>query len=266
MKSYRSDAFIEIWNLNHVPFIEKTIPATLDNFTVEGLCWCEGQLYSTGLHGWLVQYDLYALTAKNKWSITGEAGTCLDSHGHHVAVGTEQGYINIFSTCLEGAEFVKFLDKQEGRVVCLKYCKRGEFVIGGSINAIRIWNVQTGHALHRMVLGRAQASKDTVVWCLEVMSDLKVFTGDSRGVLTLWDGRLGAQIESYQSHQADITSICLDDKEDWIYLAGVDPIISTYQKIKFGKFVFALLPFYKMTRECCISDIKFGNLGSTSVS
>ncbi|KAL1517504.1 hypothetical protein ABEB36_001261 [Hypothenemus hampei] len=58
--------------------------------------------------------------------------------------------------------------------------------------------------------------------------------GDSRGVLTLWDGKIGAQIESYQSHHADITAICVDTNECSIYAAGVDPLISNYEKVKVG--------------------------------
>ncbi|XP_066250232.1 U3 small nucleolar RNA-associated protein 4 homolog [Euwallacea similis] len=230
----RADASVEIWNLMHTPFVEKTFPPHFDNFTIEGLAWSNGRLFSVGLHGSLIEFDLYSLTIKGKWSITGEAGTCLDCHQNMLAIGTEQGYINIFRADLDGAVFEKFLDKQEGRLLCLKYSPDGQYVVAGSINAVRIWNVKTGHAIHKMVLGRSESKKDTVVWCLHVFSDLTIFSGDSRGVLTLWDGKLGAQIESYQSHQADITALCVDDKEESVYCAGVDPLISNYEKVKVG--------------------------------
>lgn len=41
-------------------------------------------------------------------------------------------------------------------------------------------------------------------------------------------------MESYQSHKADITALCVDEGEQTIYAAGVDPLISNYQKIKVG--------------------------------
>ncbi|XP_050301623.1 U3 small nucleolar RNA-associated protein 4 homolog [Anthonomus grandis grandis] len=230
----RSNASLEIWNLTHIPFIEKTFPCDLENFTIEGLCWSQNRLFSVGLHGFLVEYDLYSIGFKNKWAVTGEAATCIDAVGDHIAIGTERGYVNIYEVTEEGAEFKKFLDKQEGRILCLKYNKTGEFVVAGSINAIRIWNVKSGHAIHKMVLGRSEAKKDTIVWCLEVLNDFTIFSGDSRGVVTLWDGKLGAQIESYQSHKADITAICLDENEESMYSAGVDPLISNYQKVKVG--------------------------------
>ncbi|CAG9769857.1 unnamed protein product [Ceutorhynchus assimilis] len=230
----RSDASIEIWNLSNLPFIDRTIASNLENFSVEGLSWCDNRLFSVGLHGWLVEYDLFRLNVKNKWAVTGEAATCLDAIKPHLAVGTEQGYINIFSLNEDEVRFEKFLDKQEGRIICLKYSSQGDFVAAGSINAIRIWNVKTGHAIHKMVLGQSETKKNTIVWCLEVLDDFSIFSGDSRGILTLWDGKLGAQIESYQSHKADIIAICLDEKKESIYCAGVDPTIANFEKVKVG--------------------------------
>lgn len=80
-------------------------------------------------------------------------------------------------------------------------------------------------------------NKPTIVWCLEITDDFTVITGDSRGKLTLWDGNVGSQVESYQSHKADILAISLADDENSLYCAGVDPTIVNYQKINIkGKY------------------------------
>lgn len=233
----RSDASIEIWNLSNVPYIERTIPPDLENFSIEGLCWLDNRLFSIGLHGFLVEYDLYQLLVKDKWVVTGEAATCLDifKQNLQIAVGTEQGYINIFRITDSGAEFEKFLDKQEGRIVCIKFNTTGEFLVTGSLNAVRIWNINSGHAIHKMQIGRSEANRDTIVWCLEVMADFTIFSGDSRGILTLWDGKVGAQVENYQPHKADITALCISESEDSVYCAGVDPLITNYEKVKVGQ-------------------------------
>ncbi|XP_048523334.1 U3 small nucleolar RNA-associated protein 4 homolog [Dendroctonus ponderosae] len=230
----RSDASIEIWNLNHTPFMEKSFTSNLDNYSVEGLTWCSRRLFSTGHHGWLVELDLFTLTMKDKWSITGEAGTCLDSRNSQIVVGTEQGYLNIFQVTGTDTQFEKFLDKQEGRIVCVKLNPTGEFVVAGSLNAIRIWSVKTGHALHKMVLSRAEANKNTIVWCLEVLSDFTIVSGDSRGVVTFWDGKLGAQLESYHSQNSDIRAICINENEDSLYCSGINQLICNYEKVKVG--------------------------------
>lgn len=65
----------------------------------------------------------------------------------------------------------------------------------GSIDTIRVWNVETGHATSRMLASRR--GKETIVWCLAVLSDNIVVSGDSHGKLTFWDRTLGEQVNYY---------------------------------------------------------------------
>ncbi|CAH0547966.1 unnamed protein product [Brassicogethes aeneus] len=228
----RSDASLEIWDISHNAFIEKTIASTVENYSIEGLTWSDNRLFSVGLHGFLVEYDLYKLEVKQKTTVTGEAAFCMDSNSkNEIAVGTEQGYLNVFNVDNDEIIFEKFLDKQEGRIISLKFDPSGEFIVSGSIDAIRIWNVATGHALHKMSTGRTETKKPTIVWCLAITNDFTVISGDSRGKLTFWDGKVGAQIESYQSHKADILSICLSEDQTSLCCAGVDPNIINYVQV-----------------------------------
>ncbi|KAJ8982687.1 hypothetical protein NQ317_013159 [Molorchus minor] len=190
----RSDSTIEIWNLNNVWYIERTIHPTVENFSIEGLA-C-------------------------RLAVTGESAFCLDINKNKIAIGTEKGYLNIFRIAEDEINFDKFLDKQEGRIICLKFEPSGEFIVSGSIDAIRVWNVGTGHAIHKMTTGRSDANKPTIVWCLEVTNDFTIISGDSRGKLTFWDSKVGSQIESYQSHKADILTLCLSDDQKSLYCAG----------------------------------------------
>lgn len=173
------------------------------------------------------------MTIKKITTVTGEAAHCIDADPMNtsLAVGTEKGYINVFETIENEIIFKKFLDKQEGRILCLKYDPSGNFIAGGSIDAVRVWDVKTGHALHRMTTGRSETNKMTLVWCLAFTQDLTIISGDSRGKLTFWDGKIGAQIESYQSHRADILALCLSKDESTLYCAGTDPNIVSYVKV-----------------------------------
>lgn len=60
---YRSDNSIEIWNLSHTPHIERTILGEPER-TVESLVWCNDRLFSAGLNGMIVEYDLFTLLPK----------------------------------------------------------------------------------------------------------------------------------------------------------------------------------------------------------
>lgn len=82
-----------------------------------------------------------------------------------------------------------------------------------------------------MTTGRAKDKGETVVWCLAVLEGLTIISGDSRGRLSFWDGKLGAQVESYQSHRADILSLAVSDDKKTLYCAGVDPNITSYVKV-----------------------------------
>lgn len=102
-----------------------------------------------GLQGFLTEYDLRTLSRKNIASVTGEAAFCIDAHEtkNQFAIGTEQGYINIFDVNGEDVLFNKFLDKQEGRILCLKFDETGNYVVSGSMDAIRVWDVHTGESV-----------------------------------------------------------------------------------------------------------------------
>ena len=87
----------------------------------------------------------------------------------------------------EGLVYHKVLDKQEGnqfeyilyynlgfilfflgRILSLCWHSSGEFIVTGSSDAIRVWNVETGHAVNRMSPGRSERNK---VWInLECLS------------------------------------------------------------------------------------------------
>lgn len=137
---------MEIWNINHAPFLERSLPSSVDHLSIESIAWYKQRLFGVGLQGVLTEYDLRTLSRKYVASVTGEAAFCMDIHekSGQLAVGTEQGYINIFDVKEEEVLFSKFLDKQEGRILCLKFDDTGNYVVSGSMDAVRVWDVQTG--------------------------------------------------------------------------------------------------------------------------
>lgn len=220
--------------MKDVPYIEKIIPS-VNNYDVQQLVWSKGRLFSCTLQGFLHEYNLLTLQIKDSQSLVGEAAYCLDINktDDQIVVGTEKGFLNTFDvTYNDEVRFIRFLDKQDGKILCVKYDYTGKFIVSGSMDAVRIWDANSGNALHKMTTGRSEIHKPTIVWCLEVMKDFTIITGDSRGKLTFWDGKIGSQIESYQSHKADILSLALSENEETVFCGGVDPILVSYVKIK----------------------------------
>lgn len=204
---------------------------------MEALAWAGDRLFSVGLAGTLVEWDLRLLAVKNTILVTGNAAWALDvsKDEKRLAVGTEGGYINIY--CVENNEinYEKILDKQEGRIVCIRFDYSGDFLVTGSADAVRIWNIKKGHAVHKMTTGRSTRDKETIVWDVLVLKDFTIISGDSRGKIMFFDGNLGTAIDSIPASKADVLCLAIDDQEKTLYVGGVEPIIKLYQRIEVTK-------------------------------
>lgn len=128
----REDASIEIWDLSYAPYLLKFIPG-VENGSVEALGWVKERLLSTGLGGALLEWNLDTLTLKSTVLLTGYAAWCLDvtSTNSLVAVGTEQGYVNLYSVEGDDIIYQKLFDKQEGRIMCCKFDNAGNILVTG---------------------------------------------------------------------------------------------------------------------------------------
>ncbi|XP_038206289.1 U3 small nucleolar RNA-associated protein 4 homolog [Zerene cesonia] len=226
----RKNASIEIWDIKHAPFLLQFIPGA-ENASVEALGWVNERLLSTDLGGALLEWDLDKRHIKKTVMLTGYAAWCLDVNDNNtaVAVGTEQGYVNIYSVENDDIVYQKLFDKQEGRILCCKFDKTGNVLVTGSIDTIRVWNVNSGHATCRISCKRR--GKEVIVWSVAILSDNVIVAGDSHGRLSFWDSVMGDQVESFATQKADILSVAISDDEKSLYCSGIDPIITMYVKV-----------------------------------
>lgn len=228
---FRNDGSIEIWDVRHIPCLERTIPKSPEN-SVEGLAWAAERLFSAGLNGELIEWNMQTLKPRFKQHVTGNAIWCLDVNreGNEIAIGTEEGYINIFNIEDNQFQYKTLFDKQEGRVLCCRFDATGNFLVTGSMGAIRIWDTRTGHAIQKMTVTSKTKPQDTIVWSLQVLQDFTIISGDSRGHVSIWDGKTASQIETHQVLKADVLAIAVNEEEDKIFCAGIEPIIRIYAK------------------------------------
>lgn len=235
---FREDASIEIWDTQNAPHLIRTISGS-PYTSVEAIGWVDKRLFSAGLTGELFEWDLQTLNQKQRLLLTGNAAWCLAvSHDNkHLAVGTEGGYLNLFDVSNENEiNYVKIFDKQEGKILCCKFDHSGDFVVTGSTDTIRVWELQTGHAVYKMSVGRSEAKKETNVWSLCVLKDFSIIAGDSRGYITVWSGKLGAQIDSIQAIKSGgVLAVAVSDDEKMFVCAGADAKIKTYTLMEVNK-------------------------------
>ncbi|XP_077273019.1 UTP4 small subunit processome component l(3)72Dn [Temnothorax americanus] len=228
----RNNNSIEIWNVENAPFVECTIAGHAEN-SVESVLWIDSRLFSTGLQGAVVEYDLKTLSIEHQATVIGGAAWCMDVNQEktRLAVGTEDGYINTFTVYKNKLIYERIFDKQEGRILCIKWDNTGEMIYTGSTDTIRVWSAISGHAIHKMTTSRSNIKKTTIVWCLAVTDDNIIISGDSHGFLCFWDPQMGVLIESHESHTADILSITLSHDTNVVYCAGVDPVVRSFCKV-----------------------------------
>uniref|UniRef100_A0A182MHI9 Anaphase-promoting complex subunit 4-like WD40 domain-containing protein n=1 Tax=Anopheles culicifacies TaxID=139723 RepID=A0A182MHI9_9DIPT len=229
----RDDGTIEIWNMTCAPLLEKTIPGG-EGISIEGLAWAGKRLFSVSLAGTLIEWDLGKIPQiKQSILVTGNAAWCIDVSKDErlLAVGTEGGYINVYRLDNDEITYERILDKQEGRIVCCNFDWTGDFLVTGSADAVRVWDVRNGHAVHKMTTGRASNKRETIVWAVLVLKDFTIVSADSRGKLVMYDGQLGTVIEQHLVSTGDLLCLAKYDESDTIFVAGVEPIIRVYECI-----------------------------------
>lgn len=227
----REDTSIEIWDFSFYPYQEKVIPGCRGR-SIEALAWYERRLFSTGLNGDVVEYDLVNL--KPKCAVPSSFGVCwcmsISEKSKCLAVGTEEGYICLFEIFDGGIQYEKILDKQEGRIMCLAFHPTGDFITTGSTDTIRVWDVKSGHVLQRITVGRNARNTETIVWCIAITSDFTIVAGDSRGVVSFCDGKMGVITQSFESHRADVVCLVSHENENDIFVSGLDPTIGHFHR------------------------------------
>ncbi|XP_025416080.1 U3 small nucleolar RNA-associated protein 4 homolog [Sipha flava] len=216
----RSNASIEIWDVSHKPHVDRTL---ICDSSVEGLAWYNGRLFSCSANGTITEHDLHSLSPLYNKTVTSGSCWCIAIHKENgrLAAGTQDGYINIFEITYDSLTYDRLMDKQEGKIVCISWDLTGEWLVTGSINALRIYSRRTGHAVHKLPTGQSE----TIVSSIAVTSDFTIISADSRGKLCFWDGNKGTNISNHQALKSNALVVCLDESQTKVYCSGVDPVI-----------------------------------------
>ncbi|XP_071508326.1 U3 small nucleolar RNA-associated protein 4 homolog [Diadema antillarum] len=193
----RDDNSLEIWKAGEQKqwHQEKVIPGS-QKHKVNCLVWVKGRLFSAGLLGHMIEYDLQKLEPK-KSVYYGNAFLCLAAnHGEtHIAAGCEDGYIRLYEVNDEGFTYDRAFQMQQGRVASLAWHPSDEVIVTGSLDNIRLWNVNTGHAKLRITMQRVQRHQEVVVWQVAILEDMTVVSGDSVGRTQFWNGTHGTLLK-----------------------------------------------------------------------
>ncbi|KAL2093088.1 hypothetical protein ACEWY4_010400 [Coilia grayii] len=213
----RMDGSVEIFKLSDNLFQEKVIPGK-EQRGIEALCWVGERLFSAGLSGEIMEFDLHSLRPKfiidayggPIWTITANPA------GTHLAVGCEDGTVKLFEVLEDRIQFERNLDRKKGRVMSLSWHPSGTRIAAGMMDMIRVFDVQTGHVLHRLLVDKAVGAprnQECVVWSVVFLSDNTVISGDSSGRVKVWDTITGTLIKNHDVTKWDVLALSLSQDE-----------------------------------------------------
>ncbi|ELW50370.1 Cirhin [Tupaia chinensis] len=232
----RTDGTVEIYNLSANYFQEKFFPGHESRAT-EALCWAEGQrLFSAGLNGEIVEYDLQALNIKYSidafggpiWSMT------TSPSGSQLLVGCEDGSVKLFQITPDKIQFERNFDRQKSRILSLSWHPSGTHIAAGSIDYISVFDVKSGNAVHKMMVDRQYmgvSKRKCIVWGVAFLSDGTVISVDSAGKVQFWDSVTGTLVKNHLIANADVQSIAVADQEDSFVVGTAEGTVFHFQLV-----------------------------------
>ncbi|KAJ1974523.1 U3 small nucleolar RNA-associated protein, partial [Dimargaris xerosporica] len=190
------------------------------------------RLFSTGLNGAITEWDLQTLTAKS--TIDSKAGAvwtmAVSPSSTKLCVGGDDGSVRLFS--IESPHemvYLRSLGQKPGHVLSVVWHPRANQVLGGySDGRIRIWDSDNGQLLHTLTHQQSHAAGGNgdqnapKVWCMTVLADGTLVSGDSYGRVNFWNARTLTLQQTVHCHSADILGLVANRDGTALYTCSVD--------------------------------------------
>uniref|UniRef100_UPI0037E87EF1 U3 small nucleolar RNA-associated protein 4 homolog n=1 Tax=Semicossyphus pulcher TaxID=241346 RepID=UPI0037E87EF1 len=229
----RADGALEIFCFADNYFQEKVIPGQ-EGRAVEALCWVGQRLFSAGLNGEITEYDLENL--RPRYTVEAYGGPIWtissNSQGTLLAAGCEDGTVKMFEVLEGRIQFQRNLDRQKGRIISLSWHPSGTLIAAGMMDMIRIFDAETGHATHRLLVERGvgtSKSKDVVVWSIAFLSDHTIISGDSAGKVQIWDGVTGTLMKTHLVTKWDVLALSVSQDESSLVAGTSEGTVIQFQ-------------------------------------
>lgn len=245
----RSDNSIELWNtedwiqLIKIPGIKtlqtRRVFLLLNNSINSNSLIKQIRLFTSGLNGYLIEWDLIKL--KPKFSYKNPGGCIWDSKtkGKLCLLATNDGTPRIVKLKLNTHPYLLTqYAKTNSRILSICWVDNGEvqqkgksklsdFYTGHSNGTIMKWSYKS----HQVLLTLNTNNSDSLIWSLCSINQQFLLCGDSTGRLLVYDVTFGILIKEFKEHNADIMSIVKNNSLDnpCIYFSGIDSLVCSLQ-------------------------------------
>lgn len=232
----RTDGTVEIYNLSANYFQEKFFPGH-ESRSTEALCWAKGQrLFSAGLNGEIIEYDLQTIDIKYAVDAFGGPiwSMAASPSGSQLLVGCEDGSVKLFQVTPDKIQFERNFDRQKSRILSLSWHPSATHIAAGSIDYISVFDVKSGSTIHKMQVDRQYmgvSKRKCIIWGVAFLSDGTVISVDSAGKVQFWDSVTGTLVKNHLIANADVQSIAVSDQEDSFVVGTAEGTVFHFQLV-----------------------------------
>lgn len=232
----RSNGQLEVWDPTHWTHLV-TIPGTA-SLSVEGICSADGRIFTVGGSTMVTEWDLDTWRPKLNYDCNAGVVWCVDANpsGTHLAAGCDDGSVVIM--LIEGGvvEYQLILQRQDLRVMLIKWIDDNVVIGGCADGRIRLWLVnERGRMLATMRVDKLKTEL-TLVWLLAVIPGGSQFVlGDSTGQVKFWDVKTLTLLQSFSPHDADVLALAVSSDGTKVFSAGVDRKIHQFTLVELKK-------------------------------
>ncbi|KAJ1928441.1 U3 small nucleolar RNA-associated protein [Tieghemiomyces parasiticus] len=249
----RENGQIEIRSLDHHLMLEKFIPGAA-NSSLEALCWVHQplsddqrhyhqsrmenggrsapsipyaplRLFSTGLHGYIDEWDLARGIIKHTTQVGPHPIYCMavDSTQTYLAVGCKAGFVTVYEIQESGLVLNKILNHPEGHGLrSLAWGVNRRSVLAGDARGMVVeWDAAKGMVMGQFSPARARGVA-AGIWTLLPLPDNMVAVGTASGELLFYETVNHTLVSQLHLHDGDITALAASVDYNYIYTGGLD--------------------------------------------
>jgi len=115
------------------------------------------------------------------------------------------------------------------RLLSVAYFRAQQAVFaGGSEGTLTKWSIKTGACDARFKMPESQENKLVLVWALAMVGDSCLVSGDSLGLVCIWDPAMCLLVQRFFQHQADVLSLASPSSGGAVISGGIDGKISLF--------------------------------------
>jgi len=230
----RANGAVELWDTSSLHL--HSTSAGHAKRSVRGFVWLAGddgdeprRLLSAGLHKDITEWDLASLRPLASASSGGGAVWALCASGRRAYAACDDGTVRVFS--LQGGpgtiDFVRRIHVGKLRLLSVTDFGPDCIFAGGSDSQITKWSMSQGTCEAKMRMEQA-GDAQTLVWALVRLGEKTIASGDSMGLVQIWDPVSCTVLSRFASHQADVLTLATSPRGDVLVSGGIDAKISVF--------------------------------------